>query len=102
MRNASLSGVSEYFPFRSFFSSSRPTSASIIARKPRTDAPVCLLTCSTVFGAAFQHIKNFVRDCCADDQRRRVGKTKFLQTFGSDLFFRATSLRHIYFGYLEL
>ena len=54
------------------------------------------------FRAVLQRVENFVRDRCADDERRRVSKTKLLQTFGSDLFSRATFLRHIYFGFLEL
>ena len=50
IRNAWLSGVKEYLDCRSFFSSSKPTSASMIARKPRANEPVSFLTCSTVFG----------------------------------------------------
>jgi len=49
IRNAWLSGVRKYLDWRSFFSNCKPTSASMIARKPRADAPVSFSTCSTVF-----------------------------------------------------
>jgi len=44
IRNAWLSGAREYFDWRSFFSSSKPTSASMIARKPRADEPVSFMS----------------------------------------------------------
>ena len=51
VRKAWLSGVREYLDWRSFFSSSKPTSASMTERNPRADAPVSFLNCSMVFGA---------------------------------------------------
>src|SRR5205823_8247242 len=71
-RKASLSAVSAYLsPL--FLSNSRPTSAFMIARKPRTDAPVCRLTSSTFF-APRESVENLVRRRRADDQGRSVGK----------------------------
>jgi hypothetical protein len=62
-----------------------PTSAPMIARKPRADAPVCLLTCSTVFRPPRSVSKPFVH-CRADDQRRRVSEAKLLEAFPGYLF----------------
>ena len=39
------------------------------------------------FRSVSKGIENFVLDCCADDQRRRISETKLHQTFGRDLFF---------------
>jgi len=61
-----LSGIREYLDWRSFFSSSKPTSASMIARNPRSDAPVSFLTCqrASVRSPVYQ---NFVVHSGADN-----------------------------------
>src|SRR5438045_60633 len=85
IRNAWLSGLRQYFDWRSFFSSSKPTNASMIVRKPRGDPLVSFVTCSSVW-SALQRIENFVIHGRADNQRRRVSESELLKPFGGELF----------------